>query len=68
MIETWVLILQLASGDVMVVPQTTELACDGERRAIVRATEGVCVEEGSQVPVAAQCFPAHVLNLGEDAE
>lgn len=68
MIETWVLILGLASGEVMIKPTLGELACDTERRAVIAAAGAVCIEEGSQFPIAAQCVPAAEIHMGEDVE
>lgn len=61
MIETWVLLVWMASGEVVMVPRETALVCDAERSAIERVAASVCVAPGARFPVAASCHPAELL-------
>lgn len=58
MMETWLLMLALASGDIAVVPQTTQLACAAERAELAR--EAAAAEMRGVCPrvVAADCVSA----------
>jgi len=69
MISTWFLMVLLANGDVLAVPQESELRCDAERRAIAAEAERVCVLAGSPFPIAAKCQVAFVTpELLEDGQ
>lgn len=63
--ETWILIVLLASGELAVVPQETELSCDSAQSEVMR--EAIAAEHRFACPQAidAVCRKAIVEGAGE---
>lgn len=62
MMESWILMVLLASGELEITPQATELACDSNRSAIVKAA--LAAEHMRTCPeaIAASCVFGMVTN------
>lgn len=58
MIETWLLIMVLASGELAIVPKTTALACDAERGELIREVAAAEMRGVCPRVVAADCVSA----------
>lgn len=55
MMEAWLLIMLLASGEMAIEPMTTERACDAERADIARAADAAELRGVCPMVVAAEC-------------